>query len=181
MRIRRRIINMDMLGRLLSGHVEELTEDEPGRIEEVRATAVWVCEACGRPVAKAEDIRGRCVRCGRQCCVTCEDRCAVCHGPLCGECRLGFADKGLCVCGDCLGSLQTRLVRHDRLLEDKLAFERMIAVSDALARLTQSNSQERGSLLHIIGQIARLGMAARLSQAAKRLAKENERGQRFLP
>lgn len=180
MKIRRRTFSVDFLGRLLSQHVEELTEDGQGNVEEIHASAVYACEACGRPVEKVDDVRGRCVECGRLCCVACEGACAVCRRPLCGECRLGFDDKGLSVCGACLARLEQRLARQDRLLDDKVAFERAMTVYGNLVRLLPPGGVERGSISEVLAHIAQVRLARRLSRIADRIEQEENDGRRLL-
>lgn len=182
MRIRRRIVNVDSRGRVLSERVEQVCEDDQGNVEESHASAVWACPACGRPIEKAQDIRGVCTECRRQCCVTCLEHCAVCHCPMCGDCRVGFADKTLSVCPRCLNDLAERLGRQDRLLADKAAFERLMGVYGALMKVSQAGPYEsRGSISEIIGEIVRLGLMQKLSRMAKRLDREHGNDQRLLP
>jgi len=181
MRIRRRKYSVDFLGRVLSEHVEELTEDRLGNIEEVHAAAVYPCEACGRPVEKVVDVRGRCVECGRLCCVTCAGACSVCHRPLCGDCRFGFAEKGVSVCAECLVRLERRLARQDRLLKEKVAFDRAMAAYGQLMRLLPPGAVERGSISEVLAHIAQARLARRLSRTAGRIEKEEDDGCRLLP
>lgn len=182
MRIRRRTVNLDLLGRLLSEHVEQLAEDDQGNVEEIHATAVWACPACGRPIGNADSIREACAQCGRQCCETCLGSCSICRQPLCGHCRVGFAEKGLSVCANCLRDLLERLARQDRLMEDKIAFERLMTLYSGLMKLIQPGTHERrGSISEIVGQIVHFRLARRLWHTAEQLAKERERDQRLLP
>lgn len=183
MRIRKRKYSVDFRGRVLSEHVEQLSEDGQGNVEEVHASAVYPCEACGRPVEKIDDVRGRCVECGRLCCVTCAGACSVCHRPLCGSCRLGHAAPGqqnFCVCAACLEQLQRQLARQERLLKEKVAFDRSMALYDRLMRLLPPGTGS-GSLIDILVRIGQVRLARRLERIARRIAKEEGNGRRLLP
>jgi hypothetical protein len=178
MRIRRRIFNYDLGGRVLSERVEELRDDGQGNVEELHATAVCICTACGRPVEKVQDLRGRCVQCNIECCSVCLGQCAVCQRPLCGRCRLGFsAEENLCVCDRCLRALEQRLAQQDQ----KVTFERQMVLYEALARLFPPGAQEKGSVMHLASEIVQLGLARRFSRMAKQLTEGPDRDRRLLP
>jgi len=181
MRIRRRIVNADLEGRVLSERVEEVADDGQGNVEESQATAFHNCPACSRPVEKVQDVRGRCVRCGQQTCATCEGFCAICHRPLCRNCRLGFAEKGLSVCDVCLRLLSERLAQQDRLVEEKTAFERLMVVSGAMLKVLPPPPYENGSIMGVVAQIVQLRLAGKLSRVAKQLTEGPDRGPRLLP
>ena len=134
----RTTINADFDGNILSANQEQLKDDEAGTIEETYLTALSRCQACGKPLEKVNEIRGRCINCGRFCCYICVGFCSICNrGPICGSCRDGFPEKGLSVCSNCLPALKKRLVHQDQLLEKKAAFERTIAVYNAQIKLVQ--------------------------------------------
>lgn len=184
MKIRRTTIQYDALGRILSEHVEQLTEDENQNVEETHATSVLTCEACGRPVEKFQDIRGRCVECGRQCCITCEGAgCAICSRPLCGNdnCRRGFAEKGLSVCRNCLPELEVRLARQDHMIDEKVKFERLMSVYGALMKLTQQGSHSSESLSDVLAHIAQIRLSRKLSQLAQEITRDQDHDRRLLP
>jgi len=180
-RIRRRIINTDLEGRVLSERTEEVADDGRGNVEESQATAFHNCPACSRPIEKVQDVRGRCVQCGQQCCATCEGFCAICHRPLCRNCRLGFAEKGLSVCDACLRLLDERLAHQDRLVEDKVAFERLMTTYGALVKVLPPPPCENGSIIGVVAQIVQWRVAGKLSRMAKQLTEGSDRGRRLLP
>ena len=181
MRIRRRIINADLEGRVLSERTEEVADDGQGNVEESQATAFHNCQSCGRPIEKVQDVRGRCVQCHQQCCSTCEGYCAICHRPLCRNCRLGFADKALSVCDSCLKLLDERLGHQDRLVEEKTAFERVMTLYGALTKVLPPPPYEKGSIMGVVAQIVQWRLAGKLSRMAKRLTEGTDRDRRLLP
>jgi hypothetical protein len=180
-RILRRILNVDHLGRLLSSRTEEVTDDEQGTIQEVSTNDLYVCQACRRPLEKLEEIRGVCVVCRRQCCVTCAGACGVCGKTMCSDCMGGFAEKPMSVCDDCLAALEQRLAHHDRTQEEKAAFERLMAVYGAEMKLVEQLTRDKGSILEFIGQIAQLRLARKLSHLERRIAQGDRHGHRLLP
>ena len=180
MRIRRRIVRTDLLGRPLSEQVEELTEDHLGNVEETRASVAWVCETCRRPVENPQDIRGKCCQCGRGQCALCEGRCVVCSASVCIDCRAGFVEKALTVCRTCLQRLEERLARHDRLLAEKTSFERKMATYEMLLRLAQGGYQERGSFGEFANQLVRMSLMGKLSKLARQLSRREEDDERRL-
>jgi hypothetical protein len=175
-KIRRRYVNTDLLGRILSMRQEDLTDNGEG-IEETYVTAVGRCEACDRPLKDADEIRSRCVHCGLATCSRCEGRCAVCQTPCCGHCRAGFAEKPLSVCIRCLGQLESRLKRQDSLVGDKLESERekvefdramaVIGLRLKLLDMLQHGSAAPSWMVHL-GQML-------LVQKVKQLERNHER------
>jgi hypothetical protein len=180
-RIRRRIINTDLEGRVLSERTEEVADDGRGNVEETQITGFHNCPSCGRPIEKVQDVRGQCVQCGQQCCATCEGFCAICHRPLCRNCRLGFAEKGLSVCDVCLRLLDERLAQQDRLVEDKVAFERLMNIYGALTKVLPPPPCENGSIMGAVAQIVQWRVAGKLSRMAKQLTEGSDHGRRLLP
>ena len=169
-KIIRKILHTDLLGEVLSSRTEQLTDDEAGTIEESHVTAVSRCEACRRPLEKIGDSRGACVLCGRTGCSTCLGRCAVCQRLICGQCGTGFAEKNLSVCPDCLPLLRNRQAYQDRLQEDKIAFERQMALLNTKLKLIQLWQQEGGSITELVSRIAEIRVTrkiARLEQQVK--------------
>ena len=181
MRIRRRIVNADSLGRILAERIEDLADDGQGNVAEQQSTTFYICEACNRPVDKVQDLRSRCVRCGRQCCATCESSCAVCRRPFCGECRTGFAKGGLSVCDACLADLEQRLSYEDRLAEEKVEFERRMTIYGALLRVFPPGAPNSGALSDLAGQIMQIHLVRKLSSLERRLTERDDRGGRLLP
>jgi len=169
MKIRRQSVTVDFFGRIFSHRIEELKEEEAGVIDERYVNAVCACQSCGRPVEKVQDIRGACVECGRLCCDKCEGRCSLCQRPVCGSCRQGFAARGLSVCSECVGRLEVRLAREDRLAEEATSFDRRMTVYGALAKLIQPDKPlvkgALGSLLHLVLVRKLAGMARELREA----------------
>lgn len=181
MKILRKIIQTDLQGRLLSEHAEELYEDDDGNVLEMHTTASLACPACDRILEKPQDIR-RCIECGRNCCSSCSTVCSICHrGPICGSCVLGFAEQRISVCLYCLQDLQERLSRQDRLLDEKIKFERLLTTYSAISKLTQSANHERGTLSEIILDIANIHLAGKLSSLTKRIEREDTDDRRYLP
>ena len=182
MRIRRRVINTDLEGRVLSERIEEVTDDGRGNVEESQATGFHNCPSCGRPVEKVQDVRGHCVQCGIEGCSVCMGQCAVCQkSPLCARCRLGFAEKGLSVCDACLRLLDERLAHQDRLVEDKVAFERLMNIYGALMKVLPPPPCENGSIMGVMAQIVQWRVAGKLSRIARQLTEGSDRGRRLLP
>ena len=169
----RRKMNVDLQGRLWAETQQRLSDDENGAIEELEVEAVHSCEACGRPIPRIEDIRGVCVSCGRACCSTCESRCEVCRATLCPHCRAGFPGKAASVCATCRGGLEARQAREDWLLEDKLAFERLMAVYGAQMRLIQLGMHDQDSMAGAIARIFQMRLSRKLSQIEQQLSGEH--------
>ena len=170
----RRKINIDLQGKLWGDTQQRLSDDENGNIEELEMEAVWSCEACGHPISRIEDIRGVCGTCLRQTCSTCEDRCDVCRSTLCPHCRQGFPEKGLSVCDNCRGALDACQVRENQLLEDKLAFERLMAVYGAQTRLIQAGMYDQDSMSGAIGRLLQMRLSRKLSQIEQQISGEQD-------
>jgi hypothetical protein len=62
---------------------------------------------------------------------------------------LGFAEKGLSVCDVCLRLLDERLAHQDRLVEDKVAFGRLMTVYGALVKVLPPPPCENGSIMGV--------------------------------
>jgi len=169
----RRKINIDLQGRPLGGSEERLSDDENGAIEQLEMEAVYPCEACGRPIPKIEDIRGVCVSCGRATCSTCEDRCDVCRATLCPHCREGFPGRAASTCPTCRQGLEACQAREDQLLEDKLAFERLMAVYGAQMRLIQVGMHDQDSMGGAIARLLQMRISRKLSQIEQQLSGEH--------
>lgn len=180
-RILRRIVNLDLLGRLLSETVEQVTDDEEGTIEELHAAAYCTCQACGRPLEKIEDMRGTCVECGQACCSQCVGHCAICRSPLCSHCREGFPERGLSVCGHCREGLEKRLARQDRFQEDEIAFKRQMEVYNAQMKLIQLGLHDKGSLSELIARVAQFRLTRKLHRIEKQLSEGKNHGHKLLP
>ena len=177
--ISRRKINIDLQGRPLGGSEERLSDDENGNIEELEMEAVYSCEACGRPIPKIGEVRGVCVSCGRAACSTCEDRCDVCRATLCPHCREGLPEKGLSVCDTCRGALEVRQVREDQFLEDKLAFERLMAVYGAQTRLIQGGMHDQDSMAGSIARLLQMRISRKLSKIEQKISGEHHATKRL--
>ena len=181
MKILRKLISTDLQGRVLSEHTEQLQEDADGNVMEIQSTAAQACPACGRIIAKGQDLR-RCIECARDCCEVCATVCSSCkRGPICGNCSLGFAEKQIPLCHRCLAQLQMRLERQDRLVDEKIEFERLMNVYGAIGRLIQSVAHERGSISEAMLDLASLRLARKLSSLAERIPKEQNDGKKYLP
>ena len=175
-RIFRRISTVDTLGRILSARVEELSDDEAGTIEETYSTALTCCEACGRSIEKVNEVRGRCSVCGQNTCSICSGFCAVCNRSLCDRCRVGFAEKSISVCSACLPLLERRQEYQDKLIEEKLDFERTMAVCNAQLKLIQLYQHNKGTLSRVILTAAELKAARKLAKMEKQLKRELDHG-----
>lgn len=181
-KIFRKKVNTDFSGNILSASMEQLTDNENGTIEEAYLTAVSRCEACGRPLEKMNEIRGRCIICGRFCCSLCVGFCSICNrGPICGSCRKGFAEKGLSVCSNCLPALKERLAHQDRLLQEKTTFEQVIAVCNAQLKLIQLLQHNKGKISKTLTRIAQLRVARKIARLEQQLKRENGHGRKLLP
>lgn len=166
--ISKRKINVDLQGRLWSDTQQRLSDDENGNVEELEMQAVAFCQACERPIARVEDIRGVCVSCGRTTCSTCEDRCDVCRAALCPHCRQGFPGGGS-VCDSCRRTSEARQVRKDQLLEDQLAFDRLMAVYGAQARLIHAGMHDQDSMTGSIARLLQMRISRKLSQIEQKI------------
>lgn len=180
-RVLRRILKIGFGGRVHSAHVEQLIDREDGTIEELHASSVVECQACSRPLEKLGDIRSVCVACGRPTCLTCESFCAVCHRSLCGNCRIGFPEKALSVCDECLEGVENRLAQQDKLLQDKLTFERLMALGAAEMKLIQLCMYDRGSISELIAAFSELRLARKLARLERKLTEELDNDHRRLP
>jgi hypothetical protein len=94
---------------------------------------------------------------------------------------LGFAEKGLSVCDACLRLLDERLAHQDRLVEDKVAFERLMNIYGALTKVLPPPPYENGSIMGVVAQIVQWRVAGQLSRMAKQLTEGSDRGRRLLP
>lgn len=180
-RIVRRFLKIDWHGRVRSAHVEQLVDHQDGNVEEVHAVSVGECQACRRPLEKLDDTRGVCITCGRSTCVACEHFCAVCHRPVCGHCRRGFPENAFSVCGDCLTDLEARLARQDKLLQDKLTFERLMALGAAEMKLIQLCMYDRSSISELIAAFSELRLARKLARLERKLTEELDNDHRLPP
>jgi len=181
-KIRRKMLDVDFAGNILSAKAEELTDDEAGTIEETTVTARRRCQACHRPIEKIEQMRGTCITCGLACCSLCSGYCAVCGaGPFCGRCKKGWAGTGLSVCSDCQSALKERQAQQDALVQRKVAFEQMVAVCNAQLRLLQLIHQNKGDVSRTLGRIGQLRVARKIARLERQLKQENGHDKHVLP
>ncbi len=176
-KISRRKINTDFFGNIFSVNLEQLKDNEDGTVEETHVSAIGRCHACGRPLEKTSEIRGRCIVCRQFCCSLCVGECSICkRGPICGSCREGFAERGLSVCSNCLPVLKERLAHQDRLLEGKANFERTLAGYNAQIKLAQLLQQNKGKISNTLARIAQYRVARKIARLERQFEKENNRG-----
>lgn len=181
-RIRRKTLMADFFGNVISAKAEELVDHEDGTIEETSLTTHSRCEACGRPLEKMSETRGSCILCGRACCALCAGSCAVCgSGPFCGRCRTGFAERGLSVCSYCLPALKQRLAYQDQLIEEKIAFEKNIALCTAQLRFAQILQHHKGRFMRTLARFAEFKVSRKIASLERELNKENGHGRLRLP
>ncbi len=180
-KIIRRILSKDFDGNIFSSRIERLVDDGAGTIEENYETSVTRCEACGRPVEKADEIRGHCILCGKSSCSLCAGTCSICgRGPFCGRCRTGFPEKNQSVCANCLLVLRERLAYQDALLERKATFERTLAVYEAQMKLVQLLQHNKGGISQAVVRLAQMRVTRRIVRLEKELQRENDRGRPLL-
>lgn len=177
----RQVVQVDAQRRVHAAREEQLFEYDDGLIEEYSVSLVLPCPACARPLERPEDVRGVCIRCGRSMCVTCEGFCAVCHRPLCGRCRDGFPEKAMSVCLTCRVGLQERLAREEQLMEEKLAFERQMAIYETQLKLADVLMSRPGTVSKIAGRFMEWNVASKLSRMEQQITRSQGRKQRLLP
>ena len=175
----RRILRVDQFGRLLAVTVERLTDYENGTVEEQQATLVACCAACDRPLGKPDETRPACVHCGRLTCVACHGRCVVCRRSLCDRCRVGFAEKGLTVCDECLTDLQRRLERADRQNDEKVALDRQLTICSAQMKPLQLIMHSGGTVSQLVTEIVQARLARKLGHIERQIAEESDHGQQL--
>ncbi len=180
-RILRRLVKIDPDGRVRSFKAELLTDYEDGTVEELHVASILVCEACGRLVEELGDVRPACLNCGRSTCRHCgEHHCAVCHRPYCVRCRVGFVAGPLSVCGRCLPTLEHQQARQERLVEDKVAFERLMSVYAAQMKLLQLCMGEKGSIPEFLARVLQLRTTRKLARLERQVRQEHQRDRRLL-
>lgn len=173
-RIAKRIFKRDSLGNIHLESRQELLDDEQGTITETTSTTFTVCPTCSRPVEQLGELTG-CDRCGTHCCDRCTTSCAVCCCHLCPQCRRGFGEKHLAVCPECLSALNERLERHDRLLQEKVAFERLLAVYREQIRIVQHGMFHAYPCGQLLEQLAESWLMRRLNRLERAITDHVER------
>ena len=134
----KKFIKKDQYGRVLSINTEHLRDDGKGRISLTTNTRLIQCPGCRRHISDIGELRGHCHFCySRTCCVHCESKCAVCSRRLCSVCRRGFTNGQslITACPHCLAKLQARQAYQDRLVLNKIVFDRQVAINRERIRL----------------------------------------------
>lgn len=153
-------------GKVLKRNTERLTDNGRGRLNfTTRSTAIR-CPNCRRPVTDINKLRGRCDYCRAQsCCENCETRCRGCSRRLCGRCRRGFVGQSsiITVCPICLNRLRQRQAFNDRLLIQKIRYQRQIMHQREIARLRALQLQAAGMRARNQIQIAKTRMNGKLA------------------
>jgi hypothetical protein len=173
-RIVKRLFKRDTTGKVHVESIQELVDNEHGTISETTLTTLTTCATCSRPVEKLTEIRG-CDRCGASCCDRCAIPCAVCSRHLCPQCRRGFGEKQLAACPECLSVLNERLERYDRLLEEKAAFERLLAVYREQVRIVQHGMFHNYPCGDLLEQLAELHLMKKLKSLERAITDHAER------
>jgi len=172
-RILKRLFVTDSLGKVHHQSIEELADDQDGTITETTAEIHTACETCSHPVEKTEHLTV-CQVWGRRCCHRCLDAarsfCAVCGKTLCPACRRGFAPLKAICCTECLPALAERQDYEDRLVEDKIIFERRLAACREQVRLAEYgffHVNPGGGLLEDLGEILLNRKLKRIEKATR--------------
>ena len=134
----KKFVKKDQNGRLLSITTERLIDNGMGKISQTTNNQVIQCPGCRRHISDINELRGRCHCCySRTCCVHCESKCAVCSRRLCLACRRGFTNGQSLVtsCPNCLVKLKRRQAYQDRLLLNKINFDRQVSINRERVRL----------------------------------------------
>jgi len=173
-RIVKRLFKQDNTGKVHMESVQELVDDERGTVSEMTATTFAVCQTCSRPVEKLGELRG-CDRCGASCCDRCATACAICSRHLCPQCRRGFGEKQLTACPECLSILNERLELQDRLLQEKTAFERLVAVYREQVRIVQSGMFHNYPCGDLLEHLAELRLMQKLSKLERAITDHGKR------
>jgi hypothetical protein len=66
--------------------------------------------------------------------------------------------------------LEARQVREDQLLEDKLAFERLMAVYGAQTRLIQAGMHDQDSMAGAVARLLQVRLSRKLSQIERQIS-----------
>jgi len=125
-RILKRFVTRDAHGRALAVQSERLCDDGSGRLQLTHERSAGWCSGCRRPIADLGEIRGICDCCRvRGTCIQCASQCQLCSRRLCGRCRRGFfGPPPLTVCATCQQRLIQRQLVQDRLLLQRISFDR---------------------------------------------------------
>ena len=161
-KILKRFFVTDQSGRVIDSNTEHLTDNGRGRINHTTRRTAIRCPNCRRPITDINKQRGRCDYCRAQtCCDNCETRCKVCSRRLCGRCRRGFVGQSstITVCPICLSHLRQRQTFNDRLLIQKIRYQRQIINQREVARLRGLQLQAAG--IRSRNQIQIAGMKTR--------------------
>ncbi len=177
----RRILKMDEQGQVHAAEVEQLLDYEDGRVEETYVSSVIRCRGCLGLLEKLGDLRGGCAECGESLCVHCQLTCSVCRRSIGQSCAVGFPERALSVCRRCYAALEERLIRHDRMLDEKIAHEKAMTIISAEMKLLQLCQYEDGSLSQLIAQFLQARLAHKLSRLEQAMRQERDGEQRRLP
>lgn len=167
----KKFIKKDQHGRVLSITTERLIDNGRGSISQTTNNRVIQCPGCQRHITEVSELRGRCHFCyARTCCVYCESKCSLCSRRLCLVCKRGSTNGQSLVtsCPQCLVKLQRRQYFQDRLLLNKVALDRQVAINK-----DKINLLNNGLVIRLPGRraivsprwfgiISRLSMARRL-------------------
>lgn len=165
-RVIRRSITTDAEGHALHGDTERIADDGDGRVHAVVRRSTMACQSCRRPVSETAELRGCCDHCRqRRLCVRCEKQCGVCGRNLCGHCRRGFVGAiTMTVCPVCLVRLHERQAYDDRLMLERVLFERHLHQQQQMARMDALRLQAERTALMADLQGARLRLTAQLAE-----------------
>lgn len=159
-------------GRVLNRNTERLSDNGRGRINLTTQSTAIQCPNCRRPVTDINKLRGKCDICRNQsCCENCETRCRVCSRKLCGRCRRGFVGQSsiITVCPICLNHLRQRQVFNDRLLIQKIRYQRQMMHQREVVRLRALQLQAAGMQARNRLQIANIRSRNQMQTARTRM------------
>ena len=188
-KISKRFLVTDQSGRVLDSNTEHLSDNGRGRINlTTRRTAVR-CPNCNRAITDINKQRGRCDYCrALSCCENCETKCKVCSRRLCSRCRRGFVGQSsiITVCPTCENHLRQRQAFNDRLLIQKIGYQRQIMHQREVARLRALQLQAASMSARNQIQIARtrmngqLAMIREINRLRIALNRERRNGGRYI-
>ena len=161
-RIIKKSIKGDNRGNIHHHSFQQLTDDETGTIDELVGETYSTCENCLRPLS-APEIRA-CDCCSKLACDRCTVACSICSRFLCSACRRGFPDKQLTVCPECLRDLIERREYHEKMIQEKICFDRRLSVYREQVQLLKHRSYYLDFLGELIEQFTQLRLARKLKQ-----------------
>jgi hypothetical protein len=156
MRVVKRILKFDSMGKPIRTYQKEMAADTEGNIITDIQHRLELCENCRKPILSEEDIQGSCAFCGIEICSVCAIRCSGCGALLCQNHSISLPPENKPLCPRCA---ILKVAYDQAMLELKVLEHYEIDFPGALGLLAKLRKNVR--LRRIEKKVRRLSREAR--------------------